>query len=379
MASIIFVYRPDPRVGDLPGEPPSLVNMAYIRWFRMAGELAAFGHSVTMALPDGVPLRAPAGVSSRLKYVSLSAARWDEYDVVKTYMHRGFDTLSRYGGAGHPFLISKLGSVVAEQDREGIYFYGDVRKRLYETQARIAAVSQFVTVLNEQGRQLFAESHGRATNILCIPGAVDSTLPSVGPDPYPESGGVARVLFAGTVYSDAQQPEANRTLVRKLNALGQMIGSRGCRLFLMGDGDISALDGRHVTWLGAVPCHRSWDYLRHADVGIVVAAGRVHHNNESTKIYRYLRVGLPVVTESGFPNESLVSKTGHGFVVAADDLDEMANRIVTASTMQWDGQRARNYILRNHTWRHRAAVYDSLLRRRFGPANAALAPAGMKV
>jgi len=55
--------------------------------------------------------------------------------------------------------------------------------------------------------------------------------------------------------------------------------------------------------MGAVSYERSWDYLHHADVGVLVAAGPFMHNNESTKIYHYLRVGLPVVSEAGFPND----------------------------------------------------------------------------
>jgi hypothetical protein len=104
------------------------------------------------------------------------------------------------------------------------------------------------------------------------------------------------------------------------------------------------------------------DYFGHTDVGVVVAAGDWHHNNESTKIYHYLRAGLPVVTESGFPNEYLIQESGLGFVTPAGDLGAMAKKIVEATQTRWDRPRAVDYILRDHTWDARVARYDAVLK-----------------
>jgi len=174
------------------------------------------------------------------------------------------------------------------------------------------------------------------------------------------------VLFAGTVYTDAQQPEANRTLVDKLNRLGRLLANRNADLYVIGDGDLSRLDTGCVTWLGMHAQDRSWQYLQHADVGIVVAAGPVHHNNESTKIYHYLRAGLPVVSESGFPNDDVVREAGLGYVVGAGDLRAMADRVEEAVTRHWDREGAIHYILEHHTWDRRVAGYHDILMREFG-------------
>src|SRR5213078_1722747 len=97
-----------------------------------------------------------------------------------------------------------------------------------------------------------------------------------------------------TVYNQRCQAEAHRTIIDKLNALGRELTSRGARLYMCGVGDVSRLNRADVTYLGRLPYHRTWNYFQHADVGVVVSAGAFMHHNESSKIYHYLRAGLPV-------------------------------------------------------------------------------------
>jgi glycosyltransferase involved in cell wall biosynthesis len=334
----------------------------------MSEALARLGHSVDI-LHGRYKWRLRQPVSAlgpRLREVPLSRARWDEYDVVKTLFHRGFETLERFGGGGHPFLISKLGSVVGPEDREGIYFYGRQRHALYRTQERIQATSRYITLLTEPARALWGECHGDRGNLLLVPGAAAADIPGKGDDPYPrDPSGAARVLFAGSFYSTERgsQAEAHRTLTDKLNALGRRLRDLGMWLYIIGTGEPASLDREAVRYLGAIPYRESWAYLHHADVGLVVSAGPFMHNNESTKIYHYLRVGLPVVSESGFPNDDLIRETGHGFLVEPGDLDELCGTAKAAAQATWDRSGAMDYILRHHTWDKRAEVYDELLRR----------------
>jgi hypothetical protein len=82
------------------------------------------------------------------------------------------------------------------------------------------------------------------------------------------------------------------------------------------------------------------------------------HNNESSKIYCYLRAGLPVVSESGFPNDHVVEESGLGFVAENGDLERMAALIVEAARRDWDRDRAVRYVLDKHTWDARAETYE---------------------
>jgi len=359
MAKIVTVYT-DARREFLP------VDMSYVRWLKVSEALARAGHEVDIATNEPSwsrgwwRRRSEIRLAPRLRRIPLADVRWRDYDVVKTLFHLGFETLERLGGTGHPFILAKLGSVVAPEDRPGIYFYGQRRRALAATQERISRIRSHVVLLTEPARELWRALYGASDRLLLVPGAADRDIPPVGADPYPARD-EKRCLFAGNVYFRGDQREANEILVGKLNRLGELLSPQGIRLYFLGHGDLSALDTRHVTPLGAVPYDDSWSYLQHADVGIVVAPGPFLHNNESTKIYHYLRAGLPTVSEAGFPNDHVVAGSGLGFVATNGDLPGMAQRIVEATKRDWDRQAGVDYILRHHTWDIRAAVYDRLI------------------
>ncbi len=353
MAKIVTVYR-DSRGIFQP------VEMGAIRWLKISEALARRGHSVDMAMTETFSPeveRAIVASGLLLRRVPLREVRWSDYDVVKTLFDLGFQTLEEYDGAGHRFIISKLGSVVDACDREGIYFYGAYREELYATQERINASSRYVTLLTEAAKELWLDLFGQETNVLLVPGAADRDIPALGSDPFP-AGEDARVLFAGNVYTRDHQAEANDVLVAKLNQLGELLRGRGCRLYMIGVGDVSQLDSECVTYLGSVSHEEAWNFFGHARVGVVVSAGSFMHNNESTKIYHYLRAGLPVVSESGFPNDDVVRRSGLGFVVESGDLDGMAQRVEEAADATWDTAPAVRYIMEHHTWDTRVDVYD---------------------
>jgi hypothetical protein len=357
MARVILVYNTE-RFGV--AEPS---DMARIQLMETAKVLARWGHEVDVATAE-VSLqlgRRPIEMSERLRRVSLSRVRWSDYDVVETNFHQGWETLVHYGGAAHPFIIAKLGSVVGAEDQAGIYYYGRDRERMFATQRAIHRGARYITLLSRPAQELWTQSFGARDGHLLVPGAAASEIPPIGPDPFPARDGI-RVLFSGNIYDG--QPEANRVLSDKLNALGTRLAPQG-RVFFVGTGDTRRLDSRVVTSLGGVPYLAAWQHMLHADVGIVVSAGAFMHNNESTKIYHYLRAGLPTVSESGFPNDNVVTESGLGFVVRSEDMDSMAERIVEAGRTAWDRNAGIGYILANHTWETRLRVYDDVLRRHF--------------
>ncbi|MEO8576281.1 MAG: hypothetical protein ABI556_06270, partial [Gemmatimonadales bacterium] len=162
MAKIVTVYR-DTRGIFQP------VEMGAIRWLKISEALARRGHTVDMAMSETFSPemeRSTAAGGLPLRRVPLRDVRWSDYDVVKTLFDLGFQTLEEYRGSGHPFIISKLGSVVDAHDREGIYFYGAYREELYATQERINASSRYVTLLSEGARELWWDLFGPKTNIL---------------------------------------------------------------------------------------------------------------------------------------------------------------------------------------------------------------------
>lgn len=362
MAKIVTVYNTERDAIRTPRD------MAHIRWLKISEALARGGHQVDMASAElGLRITGtPVEMAPNLRRVALARVNWDEYDVVKTLFHQGFETLERYGGAHHSFLIAKLGSVVGPTDMAGIYFYGEQRARMFEVQRAIHERARYVTVLSEPAKALWQQTIGMHAGFLLVPGAADAELPSPGSDPYP-AGPPIRCVFSGNLYD--VQPEATQVLSEKLNALGALLAPRG-RVYVFGPGDRSKLDRRFVTHLGAVPYRSSWDHMHFATVGVVVSAGTFMHNNESTKIYHYLRAGLPTVSESGFPNDHVVRDSGLGYVVRNGDMKEMARLVIDAAERRWDREGAQRYILEHHTWDRRAEVYRDVLRQHFPPETA---------
>jgi len=345
----------------------TLAEMSHIRWLKISQALAQLGHEVDIATnePRWLLRSTPLTMEPNLRRIPLTHLHWGDYEVVKTLFHAGFEALEHYGGHQHPFIIAKLGSVVGPQDMAGIYFYGEHRQQLYATQERIQRASRFVTVLSAPARQLWSDCFGTAEQLLLVPGAVDDEIPPPGSDPYGRKGPL-RCVFAGNIYGQKSQPEANHTLVEKLNLLGKRLNAHNARLYLLGPGDVRRLKRQYVTYLGWVPYHRTWDYFYHADVGVVVSAGPFMHNNESSKIYHYLRVGLPVVIEAGFPNDHVVRESGCGLVVESGDMRALADAILMAARTHWDRASAIRYIRARHTWTQRAALYDQVIRRELG-------------
>lgn len=364
MAKILTVYEKSPKEHDVLHGDLVPVTMAYIRWFKISEELTRLGHEVDMATTDYVKNWSKSSENlngTKVRRIPLSEVKWDEYDVIKTLFHRGFETLEAYGGADHPFIISKLGSVVGPCEMEGIYFYGKMREQLYSTQQRIDQTSKYIVTLSTPAKQLWESCFGPGQHLLIVPGAVDRHVPLPSQDPYPTKE-KKRILFAGNIYTKDKQPEANEVLAGKLNRLGKLLLNYNAQLYMIGSGDLGQLDKKCVTYLGAIPYNKAWNHFYFADVGIVVAPGRFHHNNESSKIYHYLRVGLPVVSESGFPNDYVVTESGLGFVVESGNLELMAQKVEEAARKDWNRDHAIKYILDSHTWDKRVEVYDRILR-----------------
>jgi len=358
MSRIVTVYSSSLR-------PAREVEMGFIRWYRMSAALAGLGHSVDIASAElrRRLFRTVETVAPNLRIVPLSQVRWRDYDVVKTLFHSGFETLERYGGAEHPFIIAKLGSVVGPSDMDGVFFYGKQREEMFRTQERIARSSRYVTLLSQPAVDLWRSAHGSGTDVLVVPGAASAVIPPRKRSPYPQDGR-APIVFSGNFYSvrRGSQPEAHRILATKLNRLGALLHDCNARLHVVGTGDSGSLDSRYVSYRGEVPYEESWDYLFFAAVGIVLTAGGRMHNNESTKIYHYLRAGLPVVSEAGFPNDHVIPESRLGHIVENGDLEMMARRIAESIQAPWDRERAVRYILNRHTWEKRAEIYDRVLR-----------------
>ncbi len=335
--------------------PPNMAAMDGIRFVRMAEALARRGHEVDLFLN-----RAPqaAVLAPRLRELSMEHARWDQYDVVKTFFHSGFESLVACGGGEHPFIVSKLGSVVGREQTEGVYFFGARREKLFAIQSEIARRSRVVTVLTNQSAALWWKEHGYTTRLMQVPTGVDAEIPRLGPNPYPALGITEPVaIYAGNLYHLESQPEINRLWQERLNLIGARLRRQGVRLVVMGKGVTDRLDPDVVKHVGAIAPPAFWNWQRHARVGIVLAQGPVQ-DNESSKIYYYLRTGLPVACERSVPNAWLIESTGLGAVVNFGDVEKLADSAAALARMRPRSDGVVQHLIQHHSWDARAALYD---------------------
>lgn len=341
----------------LNGEVIGAMNL--IRFIRMSEALARRGHEVHVVVNGTIAHLLPADGPVE---VPANSVRWNDYDIIKTVCHSGFAALDAWGGAGHPFIVSNLGSVVGPEDEEGVYFHGGVREELWSTQQKIAAKSRVISFLTERNRDLFHRLHADHQNHVFVPCGVDAVVPAARENPYTALGIDRPVaLFAGNLYARNRQPEVNLFWQERLNRLGAELSKRGVRLVAIGPGETDRLDPAAVTHAGIVDFREIWDWQWHAGAGIVLAQGAVQ-DNESSKIYYYLRTGLPVVCETSVPNAWLVSYTRHGAVVEYDseDLKPFADAAASLAHQPHDGRDVMDYMASRHSWDDRAAQYASL-------------------
>ena len=244
--------------------------------------------------------------------------------------------------------MSKLGSVVGPRGPCGHVFFRRARGcRLFAVQERIAAREvRVVTVLTEPSR---ASAGGvvsaRRNTMRSCRVAVDEHVPRPAPTRSRDVPG-RRCLFAGNIYDPVSQAGAHATLIAKLNGLGRP--ARGARRppLLHGTGRARrASTPPRSRIIGAVPTRRRGAICSTPDVGLVLALGPQPNENESTKIYHYLRVGLPTVCEAGFPNQGLVVTRPRPSVSPTETCRLSPTRSRRRSVATWDRAGAIDFVL----------------------------------
>lgn len=336
------------------------VTMDTVRWLKISEALARLGYQVDMVTNE--KKQKIIQMAPNLRRVPYSQINWSDYQVVKTLFPEGFRSLEKAGGSNHPFIISKT-TVVGSKNEPGVHFETWTRWRLFQILKRINQKARFVTILSLPSKKLWEKEFGVKKNILLVPTGVDKIIPSPKKNPYKKFKEKI-VLFAGNI-RNWQQRRVNLRWQNKLNNLGHLLKKRGIRLCFIGSGSTDRLDLTKVTYLSPVENNQIWDYQYFADCGIVFAEGRLQ-NFEMSKIYYYLRTGLPVVSESPVPNNDLIKKTRLGFIAPYNNDAKMAELIEKAIYKKWNKKKAIDYILKHHTWDKRVEIYDKVIRKEFG-------------
>jgi len=335
------------------------VTMDTVRWLRISEALARLGYSVDMITNESSQKIIP--MAPNLRRVPFKQFDWHDYHVIKTLFQEGFRSLERVGGSRHPFIISKT-TVVGSHNMDAIYFYGWHRWRLFQIQKRINKNARYITLANPLGKKLWQQEFGKKDNILIVPSGVDNNIPARRKNPYEHFEGKI-VVYIGNIYGPMQR-KVNLQWQHRLNEIGSAIQARGIDLCFIGEGKLDKLDPHAVRYLGPVENEKLWDYQYFANCGLVLALGE-KQNFESSKIYYYLRSGLPVVSESPVPNNNLIKEAKLGFIAPYNDTVKMIELIELAVKKKWQKKLAVDYMLKNHTWDQRVQIYDKIIEKEF--------------
>ena len=104
-------------------------------------------------------------------------------------------------------------------------------------------------------------------------------------------------------------------------------------------------------------------------MGIALAAGPHLFDNDISKIYTYLRGGLPVLSEELIANNHLLAQTHLGNIFAygnATDMAMKAARLPGTAPDESYIQFAMALMEREHSWEQRVTVLLSLIHRVLG-------------
>lgn len=341
---IAIVYTKDPL--------KPAVGMDVIRWYSLSQALAKRGYVVDMVTIAGTTRKS---VSQSVQVVPFRDAPWTQYQWVKGCYQSTVPFLPR-----HPHLFFRLARVVGKSS---------ARDRLYldeycSYQNKIASMAQGILVNDSINKFRWEKIMGRHENVYIVPNACPMDIPAKGKNPYGDSFNPIAV-FLGAVTS--------RRMVSLLNQIGCELAMRNWRLWVVGKnktdyycGKFFPLNLRFCSFKDSVTYGESWQYLYYAKVGLTIAPGPYVFENESSKIYYYLRAALPVVFEDRIPNGDVVRGVEWGDSFPYGDGKEAAQLLISwgkKKVKKTEREKVVQKVLLRHSWDERAGQLDRIFQK----------------
>lgn len=330
-------------------------GMDMIRWVAMGHRFRWLGYKVRLVTDR----RRGVDRLDRIHLTSADRMDWSECDAIKACYQPSIDLCPP-----HPHLIVRMCRVV---DAEYPKRDDGRREEMMRQQAKIAEMAAIVAFNDELNAQRWRERYGNKQQVLLTPTGCPEKLPEEIHDPFPKDKRI--VLFMGSLTSH-RFPNTLNALARRLRAADpdvevHFLGKNSLQHYA---GESEPLDPSVITIHEPVDEDKTWSYVLHAHVGIGLAPSELAFESELSKLYYYLRGGLPVVTESSVPNKTVIDETGHGRVAAYGDVDDLAHQTLQALKLKARDERVMQYMVDHHSWRARAKTYDDALQARWGCA-----------
>ncbi len=332
---------------------PPLENASSIDQLRLRAlshGLRRLGAQVTVVAP--VPV--PASLGEGIPVLPLEAlCDGPGFDLVKVCYHFSMEEVRDYRGP----LVCRLVRVVDERlpERDG-----GQRERLLAAQELAAQRAVGMIFNNRENAERWRGMYGNSQKIAIIPTGCPEEIPAPGPDPY--NCRLPVMLFLGSLAAGRMVRLINECTERLEGRMEvHLVGLNKSRLYGGEFVPLSPLIADH----GEIPEEGIWDYIRHARIGLALAAGPEAFDNDLSKIMSYLRGGLPILCEERVPNVRQALQPGQARTFRfgdAGDLVRQALMMIDSAAAGKAEPHAMRALCEHHSWARRAEELYAFLK-----------------
>jgi len=280
-----------------------------------------------------------------------------QYDLIKTSYHYPLELiapmLSSFDGPVVSRIVRVVGDRLPERD-EGS------RERLLRCQELINRYSTVVIFNNDENARRWESFYGPKKRRFIVPNACPKIIPDHGENPF--RSGKPGIIFLGSIAAP-RMPILMNELALRLSSLAE-VHFFGLNKTDMYGGGASCHLSPLIIDHGELPEDQTWNYLRYAHLGLALATGPYPFDNDITKIFNYLRAGLPVLSEEPIVNNSLIAELDYGRIFSFDDPGDM---VIKAKELLNSDQKSKSckimeFMAKNHSWDNRVDAYSGLFR-----------------
>ena len=319
--------RSDLRIGLLFHKNPlaAPVGIDLVRLRGLSLGLARLGANVAVV----APVAREGGRLGPVPVLPLAVlAEAGRFDVLKTCYHFSLELLGSYDGP----LVCRFVRVVDETlpQRDAPF-----RERLLVAQSIARERAWGVVTNNAFNVRRWRQRYGDRQRVAMIPTGCPASLPPLGPNPFAPD--LPPVLFLGSL--------ASRRMASMLSEAAERLREQAVVHFV-GRNKTDLYGGRTIPVSPLVAIHgemeerATWDYVRHARMGLALAAGPDVFDNDLSKVVAYLRGGLPVLGEARLTNSRIFCRHGFGAVFRYGDGHDLAAKAGAILAADYEAHRA---------------------------------------
>jgi hypothetical protein len=344
-----------PKVGILfhknPLSAPASIDIIRLR--------AISGGLIRKGIPTEIlaPVAQNSILDGTIPVRPLSQLMEGRYDILKTCYHFSMELIQDFSHFHFPGpIVSRIVRVVDDHlpERDEPW-----RERLLHCQEIIRRQSSVLVVNNMENKIRWQRLYGKHIPVVLVPTGCPRQIPE--PRSRPFDSGKRIILFLGSIAASRMIPLMN-TLAQRLAPTAQIHIVGLNKLHWYGQGKAAALHPAIIQH-GEISEDRTWDYIHHADIGLALATGPHPFDNDLSKIYNYLRGGLPVLSESPVVNTDLIQQTELGRIFHFGDMDNLlaqAMALLTHPPSPEKRKAAMHFMASKHAWEHRVETYIKL-------------------